>query len=117
MGATFHLNRRHCGIFRLPGSQVGHNLDTGNVVVWLIVKVLGNLNKVFFMIILLFSRATPRLSPPPHHSWPLSGSSAVHRLRFEYLTIHLCHILIVNKALKLTLAVCGAELLPCSRPH
>ena len=33
------------------------------------------------------------------------------------MTIHLCHILIVNKALKLTLAVCGAELLPCSRPH
>ena len=41
MGATFHLNRRHCGIFRLPGSQVGHNLDTGNVVVWLIVKSFG----------------------------------------------------------------------------
>ena len=116
MGATFHLNWRHCGIFRLPGSQVGHNLDTGNVVVWLIVKSVGE-PKQGIMIILLFSRATPRLSPPLHHSWPLSGSSAVHRLRFEYLTIHLCHILIVNKALKLTLAVCGAELLPCSRPH
>ena len=66
MGATFHLNRRHCGIFRLPGSQVGHNLDTGNVVVWLIVKSFGEPKQgILYDHIIVFQGDTKTVSSSP----------------------------------------------------